>query len=75
MRWQIEQFIHEDVRSDIHGDLYGVERAADAIVNYIRAELVSVLQQELEQAYGARGDGLSEAIEFIQEQFKEKSNA
>lgn len=75
MRSQVEQFIREDIRCDIHGDLYGVERAADAIVNYIYAELVSVLQQELEQAYGARGDGLAEALEFIQQRFEEKSDA
>ena len=72
MREQVIQFIHEDVHEDRRGDLCGVERAADAIVNYIYAELVSVLQQELEQAYGARGDGLAEALEFIQQQFKDK---
>jgi hypothetical protein len=75
MRWQIEQFIHEDVRSDIHGDLYGVERAADAIVNYIHSELITRLKEEAKGAVGSYVDGLYEAIDVIENQFKEKSNA
>ena len=34
-RAAIEQIIREDVRTDIHGDLYGVDRAADAIMLYV----------------------------------------
>jgi hypothetical protein len=34
-RAAIEQIIQEDVRADIHGDLYGVDRAADAIMVYV----------------------------------------
>ena len=31
----IEQIIREEVRADIHGDLYNVDRAADAIMCYV----------------------------------------
>ena len=72
MRSAIAEFILEDVRADIHGDLYGVDRAADGIAAYIYSELISRLRIELDTAYGARGDGLHEAIEIIQEQFREK---
>jgi hypothetical protein len=34
-RGAIEEIIQEDVRVDIHGDLYGVDRAADAIMIYV----------------------------------------
>jgi hypothetical protein len=31
----IEQIIREEVREDMNGDLYGVDRAADAIMTYV----------------------------------------
>ena len=34
-RAAIEQIIQEDVRADIHGDLYNVDRAVDAIMTYV----------------------------------------
>ena len=42
-RGAIEQIICEDVRVDMHGDLYGVDRAADAIMCYVEQ-----LQGEIE---------------------------
>lgn len=75
MRWQVEQFIHEDVRCDIHGDLYGVERAADAIVNYIFAELITRMKEEARGAVGSYVDGLYEAIDILQNHRKEQNNA
>jgi ubiquinone biosynthesis protein UbiJ len=34
-RGAIEEIICEEVRADIHGDLYNVDRAVDAIMTYI----------------------------------------
>ena len=34
-RGAIEEIIREEVRADIHGDLYNVDRAADAIMCYV----------------------------------------
>jgi hypothetical protein len=53
-RYCIEQIICEDVRADIHGDLYGVDRAADAIMIYVEQ-----LQYEIEllKAKLARAQG------------------
>ena len=34
-RAAIEEIICEEVRADIHGDLYNVDRAADAIMCYV----------------------------------------
>ena len=34
-RGAIEEIICEEVRADIHGDLYDVDRAADAIMCYV----------------------------------------
>ena len=42
-RAAIEEIIREDVRADIHSDLYGVDRAADAIMVYVEQ-----LQGEIE---------------------------
>ena len=42
-RAAIEQIICEEVRADIHGDLYDVDRAVDAIMCY-----VDQLQGEIE---------------------------
>lgn len=72
MRTAIEQFIREDVRCDIYGDLYGVDRAAEGIANFVYAEIMSRLTFELERAYGSRGDGLDEAVEIVRGCFKEK---
>ena len=42
-RGAIEEIICEEVRADIHGDLYDVDRAADAIMTYVEQ-----LQYEIE---------------------------
>ena len=34
-RGAIEEIICEEVRADIHGDLYNVDRAVDAIMTYV----------------------------------------
>ena len=34
-RGAIEEIICEEVRADMHGDLYGVDRAAEAIITYV----------------------------------------
>ena len=34
-RGAIEEIICEEVRADMHGDLYGVDRAAEAIMTYV----------------------------------------
>ena len=34
-RAAIEEIICEEVRADIHGDLYNVDRAVDAIMDYV----------------------------------------
>ena len=72
MRSQISEFIREDVRANIYGDLYGVERAADAIATYIYTEIMSRLERELGIAHGSYGDGLYEAVEIVKGQFAEK---
>ena len=50
----IEQIIREEVRADIHGDLYNVDRAVDAIMCY-----VDQLKYEIEllKAKLARAEG------------------
>lgn len=70
MRAQIKEFIRQDVRCDIHGDLYGVTKAADAIASYVYTEIISRLKTELAHARGSYGDGLYEAIEIVDRQFK-----
>ena len=53
-RAAIEEIIREDVRADIHSDLYGVDRAADAIMVYVEQLQgeIELLKAKLAQAEG-----------------------
>ena len=53
-RGAIEEIICEEVREDMHGDLYGVDRAADAIMTYVEQLQyeIKLLKAKLEWAQG-----------------------
>ena len=58
-RYCIEQIIREEVRADMHGDLYGVDRAADAIMIYVdqlKYE-IELLKAKLEASEDYEDDG------------------
>jgi hypothetical protein len=48
-RTDIILLIEQEVRADIHGDLYGQERVADAVVQYIEQLLWKIKQLEEEK--------------------------
>lgn len=52
LRGAIEQTIREEVRVDIHFDLYDVDRAADAIAGYVEMleSKIKLLEAKLERA-------------------------
>ena len=54
LRGAIEQTIREEVRVDIHFDLYDVDRAADAIAGYVEMleSKIKLLEAKLERAQG-----------------------
>ena len=49
-RGAIEEIICEEVRADIHGDLYNVDRAVDAIMCYVEMleSKIKLLEAKLE---------------------------
>ena len=49
-RAMIEEIIRDEVRVDMHGDLYGVDRAVDAIYNiiYLLQGDIEILKAKLE---------------------------
>ena len=51
-RGAIEEIICEEVRADMHGDLYGVDRAAEAIMTYVDQlkDEIELLKAKLKRA-------------------------
>lgn len=52
----IEAIIIEEVRMDIYEDLYNVDRAADAIMLLIEAELKALQDKLTEQSWAINSD-------------------
>jgi hypothetical protein len=74
-RAAIEEIICEEVRADIHGDLYNVDRAVDAIMGYVEQLQgeIALLKAKLEraQANGWKGEVDRQGGSFSEAELRE----
>jgi hypothetical protein len=73
LRGAIEQTIREEVRVDIHFDLYDVDRAADAIAGYVEMleSKIKLLEAKLERGDSWAGSVDRQGGSFTNQEIKE----